>query len=84
MVPAREDFRGRDRGLQLVDTMADVIAEVGLMIARVCMVVILVVVVQISVGDRGVQMSYLIPDDRTTVPKLPGREASVHTAEGWP
>lgn len=39
---------------------------------------------QKSVGDRGVQMSYLTPDGRMAVPNPAGREASVHTAEDWP
>lgn len=68
------------RGPRLVDMTVDTVTEIGIRIgierARVD------VTGRISVGDRGVRTSYLIPDNKTADPRVLDREVSVLTAEG--
>lgn len=65
------------RGPRPVDVIVDIVAGIGLERIRVD------VAGQISVEDRGVRTSYLIPDNRMAPPKLLAREVLALTAEGW-
>lgn len=73
-----KNFRGRRLG----DTRAEVVAEKGLERAHVNVDVDEDEAARISVGDRGVRTSYLIPDNKTADPRVLDREVSVLTAEG--
>lgn len=66
----------RFQGLRLVNATVDIVAGIGLEMIR------LDVDGRISVEDRGVRTSYLVPDETTGLQKPLGKEVSVLTAEG--